>query len=56
MWEIIKSLVLGMVIWGVFTLFRLDIPAPPTLAGIAWIFGVYLGFILISNIDLWKYL
>ena len=48
--EIIKSLVLGMVIWGIFTLFKLNIPAPPTLAGIMWIFGVYLGYILINKV------
>lgn len=48
--EIIKSLVLGMVIWGIFTFFRLDIPAPPNLAWVIWIFGVYLGFILISKL------
>jgi XapX domain-containing protein len=41
--EVILSLVTGIVVGFLFTLFRLPIPAPPALAGIAGIVGVYLG-------------
>jgi len=51
MFEIFKNLILGMVIWGIFTIFKLDIPSPPTLAGLVWIVWIYLWYIII-----WKYL
>ncbi|MFC0297466.1 XapX domain-containing protein [Geobacillus jurassicus] len=41
--EIVLSLVTGVIVGFLFTLFRLPIPAPPALAGIAGIVGVYLG-------------
>ncbi|WP_044749317.1 XapX domain-containing protein [Bacillus alveayuensis] len=41
--EIILSLLTGMVVGFLFALLRLPIPAPPALAGITGIFGIYLG-------------
>lgn len=39
----ILSLVTGMVVGVVFTLFKLPLPAPPVLSGILGIVGIYLG-------------
>ncbi|OQP06791.1 XapX domain-containing protein [Geobacillus sp. 46C-IIa] len=53
--EVILSLITGMVVGFLFTLFRLPIPAPPALAGIAGIVGVYLGMRLFQWLALfWK--
>ncbi|GAD12876.1 xapX domain-containing protein [Geobacillus kaustophilus GBlys] len=41
--EVVLSLITGIVVGFLFTLLRLPIPAPPALAGIAGIVGVYLG-------------
>jgi XapX domain-containing protein len=42
--EVILSLVTGGIVGFLFALLRLPIPAPPALAGITGIVGVYLGF------------
>lgn len=39
-------LITGMLCGVVFTIFKLPIPAPPSIYGIIGIFGVYLGYIL----------
>jgi XapX domain-containing protein len=53
--EVILSLLTGMVVGFLFTLFRLPIPAPPALAGIAGIVGVYLGMKIFEWVSyLWK--
>ncbi|PWK16371.1 XapX domain-containing protein [Tumebacillus permanentifrigoris] len=39
----ILSLVTGVIVGVVFTLFRLPIPAPPVLSGILGIVGIWLG-------------
>ncbi|BAD77685.1 hypothetical conserved protein [Geobacillus kaustophilus HTA426] len=41
--EVVLSLITGIVVGFLFTLLRLPIPAPPALAGIVGIVGVYLG-------------
>jgi XapX domain-containing protein len=41
-----KALATGMVVGAVFALMDLPIPAPPTIIGIAGIFGIFLGYIL----------
>lgn len=41
---VILALVTGFVVGFVFALFKLPIPAPPALAGVMGIVGVYLGF------------
>ncbi|MBR2516963.1 XapX domain-containing protein [Geobacillus sp.] len=53
--EVVLSLVTGIVVGFLFTLFRLPIPALPALAGIAGIVGVYLGMRLFQWLTLfWK--
>jgi XapX domain-containing protein len=47
---VIKALITGIVCGAVFSALKLPIPAPPALAGIAGIIGIYLGYLLISNI------
>jgi XapX domain-containing protein len=39
----ILSLVTGVIVGVIFTLFRLPIPAPPVLSGILGIVGIWLG-------------
>ncbi|MBA2872806.1 XapX domain-containing protein [Anoxybacillus calidus] len=41
--EVILSLLTGMIVGFLFALLRLPIPAPPALAGIMGIVGIYLG-------------
>ncbi|WP_261130600.1 XapX domain-containing protein [Bacillus sp. Marseille-Q3570] len=41
--EIALALLSGMAVGVIFKLIRLPIPAPPVLAGVAGIFGVWLG-------------
>ncbi|WP_181347765.1 XapX domain-containing protein [Thalassobacillus sp. CUG 92003] len=42
--EIILALVTGFIVGFLFAVFKLPIPAPPALAGVAGIVGIYLGF------------
>jgi XapX domain-containing protein len=46
--EVILSLIAGLVIGIAFKLLRLPLPAPPVLAGVMGIFGVYFGGVLID--------
>lgn len=48
MLEIIKATLAGMACGVVFSLLKLPIPAPPVLAGVMGIIGVFLGYILIN--------
>lgn len=50
-WELVKSLIAGIILWASFTLLKLPLPAPPVLWGIVGIIWVYIWFIII-----WKYL
>ena len=47
---IVFSFITGAVLGAIFTLVRLPIPAPPTLAGIAGIVGVYVGYLIMTRI------
>lgn len=47
--EIIKSLVVGMICGGVFTLVKLPIPAPGVLPGVIGIIGVYIGYVIVKH-------
>lgn len=42
--EVILALLTGIVVGFIFALLKLPIPAPPALAGVTGIVGVYLGF------------
>ncbi|MFD1735131.1 XapX domain-containing protein [Bacillus salitolerans] len=46
--EVILALLTGIIVGFLFALLRLPIPAPPALAGVTGIVGVYLGFKLFS--------
>lgn len=48
--EIIKATFAGIVCGIAFSLLNLPIPAPPVLAGIMGIVGVFLGYVLINAI------
>ncbi len=48
MYEVLLSLAAGMFVGLLFSFFKLPIPAPPVLSGIAGIFGVYLGAVSYS--------
>jgi len=45
---VLLSLVMGMVVGGLFSYMDLPIPAPPNLAGVMGIVGLYLGFKLVQ--------
>ncbi|WP_226036267.1 XapX domain-containing protein [Aquibacillus saliphilus] len=42
--EVLLALVTGLVVGFLFAWFKLPIPAPPALAGVVGIVGIYLGF------------
>lgn len=42
--EVILALLTGVIVGFIFALLKLPIPAPPALAGVTGIVGVYLGF------------
>ncbi|RCW77461.1 XapX domain-containing protein [Saliterribacillus persicus] len=42
--EIILALIAGLIVGFLFAWIKLPIPAPPALAGVMGIVGVYLGF------------
>jgi len=46
--ELILALVAGIAVGMVFKLIKLPLPAPPVLAGVLGIFGVYLGGVLMD--------
>ncbi|MGI9275339.1 MAG: XapX domain-containing protein [Endozoicomonas sp.] len=43
MWEVFLAMLTGFIVGVIFSMFRLPIPAPPVLAGVMGIVGVYLG-------------
>jgi XapX domain-containing protein len=49
--EVVLALVTGVIVGFLFALLRLPIPAPPALAGVTGVVGVYLGFKLFSWIS-----
>ncbi|WP_096437695.1 XapX domain-containing protein [Alteribacter populi] len=50
MQEILLALIAGLVVGVVFAIIKLPIPAPPAIAGIVGIFGIYLGYKLFGLI------
>lgn len=48
MGEIIYSLLTGFACGLIFALLKLPIPAPPVLAGVVGIVGVWLGFVVVN--------
>lgn len=47
------SLITGFLVGFLFALMKLPIPAPPALAGVTGIVGVYLGFKVYEQISPW---
>lgn len=48
--EVIVPLLTGIFVGAVFAKLKLPIPAPPTLAGVMGIVGIFLGYILVNKI------
>lgn len=44
--ELLKALLTGFICGSVFSLLKLPIPAPPVLAGIMGIIGIFIGYIV----------
>jgi XapX domain-containing protein len=50
--EVVLATVTGLIAGAVFALVDVPIPAPPALAGVMGIFGIYLGFKLVEHLNL----
>ena len=42
--DVLMALIVGLLVGAIFRLVKLPVPAPPTLAGVAGILGIYLGY------------
>lgn len=49
MMEVFKSLGVGLIFGVLVSFLRLPLPAPPTLAGVMGIVGLYFGYLLVSQ-------
>lgn len=47
--EIIYTTLTGVMVGGVFSLFKLPIPAPPVFAGLMGIVGLWIGYALVTK-------
>ncbi|MFD2043600.1 XapX domain-containing protein [Ornithinibacillus salinisoli] len=45
----IQSFLAGIVLGAIFSLLNLPIPAPPNLAGIMGIVGIFVGFLILNR-------
>jgi XapX domain-containing protein len=50
---VLLSLITGFAVGFIFALFKLPIPAPPALAGVVGIIGIYLGFKAFEQVVPW---
>lgn len=50
--EILFAMTTGVIAGAVFALVDAPIPAPPALAGVMGIFGIYLGYKVVEYLDL----
>lgn len=48
--EVLLALVAGVIVGVVFKLIRLPLPAPPFLAGVMGIFGIYIGGLIAERL------
>lgn len=48
--ELLFSILTGFICGAVFALVRLPVPAPPVLAGVAGIFGLWAGYAILENV------
>ncbi|GEL09069.1 XapX domain-containing protein [Salisediminibacterium halotolerans] len=51
MQEVLLALLAGAIVGFLFGIIKLPIPAPPALAGVMGIFGVYLGYQLFHYVS-----
>ena len=47
--ELILTTVTGIVVGGVFSIFKLPIPAPPVFAGLMGIVGLWIGYGIVQR-------
>lgn len=48
--EIILTTLVGAAVGGIFSAFKLPIPAPPVFAGLMGIVGLWIGYALVTRI------
>ena len=53
--EIFLTTLVGIIVGGVFSAFKLPIPAPPVFAGLMGIVGLWIGYALITKIVVGQY-
>lgn len=51
--EVILALLAGIIVGIVFKAIRLPLPAPPMLAGVMGIFGIYIGGMIATKVFEW---
>jgi XapX domain-containing protein len=47
--ELFYTTITGIVVGGVFSIFKLPIPAPPVFAGLMGIVGLWIGYALVQK-------
>ncbi|OCL25675.1 XapX domain-containing protein [Orenia metallireducens] len=47
--QMLMATISGLIVGALFGFLNLPIPAPPNLAGVLGIIGIYIGFILIKS-------
>lgn len=52
--QVLISAISGLVVGALFGLLKLPIPAPPNLAGVMGVAGIYLGFVIVKALT-WIY-
>lgn len=50
---VLLSILTGFIVGFIFALLKLPIPAPPALAGVTGIIGIYFGFKVYEQISPW---
>ncbi|NBW58614.1 XapX domain-containing protein [bacterium] len=48
--DIVMTTLVGTIVGGVFSAFKLPIPAPPVFAGLMGIVGLWIGYALVTRI------
>ncbi len=48
--DIFMAFLTGLITGAIFSLIKLPIPAPPTLAGVMGIVGIFVGYIIVKHL------
>jgi len=48
--DILMTTLVGVVVGGIFSVFKLPIPAPPVFAGLMGIVGLWIGYALVTRL------